>query len=62
VFRNIIVCVIFLLYTASTGGQNLLGITRNLDLKLGDLNESIFVGAENSTKNMKIAGIYDPVN
>jgi hypothetical protein len=46
---------------ASTIAMNLLSIPQSPDFRLGDLKESIFVGAENATKNLKIAGQFDPV-
>jgi hypothetical protein len=46
---------------ASTSAMNLLSIPRNEDFRLGNLKESMFRGAEDATKNIKIAGRYDPV-
>jgi hypothetical protein len=46
---------------ASTSAMNLLSIPRNSDFRLADLKESMFRGAEDATKNIKIAGHYDPV-
>jgi hypothetical protein len=46
---------------ASASAMNALGIPKNPDYKLSDLKESIFLDAENETRNMKTVGQYDPV-
>jgi hypothetical protein len=60
--RAAVIGIPSVIFTAFNVAANVLAIPERREANLSELNKPLFAGAEDATKNIKIASQFDPVN